>query len=156
PNVYKLASPPMSQSDSSPWWRYDPPPKYYDWQLAQAQLKTFMCPSDPDIGRDPSMSSDEAGNPSGIGASMNCGAIPSDSGNAGYIVLDYFPPSGGLYYPKGHTNYAGVAGALGAAREVTGADPATCPGDFPSTGGVNLKQYEGIFTNRSANKIGSI
>jgi prepilin-type processing-associated H-X9-DG protein len=45
---------------------------------------------------------------------------------------------------------------LGAARDVSNADSATCPADFPSTGGVNLKLYEGIFTNRSGNKLGAI
>src|SRR5207248_4771171 len=47
-------------------------------------------------------------------------------------------------------------GALGSAREVSSADPNTCPGDFPATGGLNLQRYEGIFTNRSATKIGAI
>jgi prepilin-type N-terminal cleavage/methylation domain-containing protein/prepilin-type processing-associated H-X9-DG protein len=156
PNVYKLANPPMSQPDSSPWWYYDPPPTYYDWYLAQAQIKTFMCPSDPTIANDPSPSSAESSSPSGVGITMRCGAVMNDPSNAAYILLEYFPPTNGLYVPKGHTNYVGVAGALGAAREVTSADAATCPGDFPSTGGVNLKLYEGIFTNRSANKIGAI
>src|SRR5262249_10033591 len=56
-NVYTLPG-------SAPWWTYDPPPKYFDWQLAQAQIKTFMCPSD-DITGDPSPSTDSA---SGVGA----------------------------------------------------------------------------------------
>lgn len=138
---------------STPWWDYDPPPKYFDWQLAQAQIKVFMCPSD-DISGDPTPSSSD---PSGIGASMRCGAVKTDTDNAAYAVLAYFPRTlTGQYLPKGHTNYAGVAGALGAAKEVTNADVNTCPGDFPSTGGVNLKLYEGIFTNRSANKLGAI
>jgi prepilin-type processing-associated H-X9-DG protein len=72
-------------------------------------------------------------------------------------VLNIFPRTpAGLYLPKGHTNYAGVAGALGAAREVSNADTSTCPGDFPSTGGVNLQLYEGLFTNRSANKLSAV
>jgi prepilin-type N-terminal cleavage/methylation domain-containing protein/prepilin-type processing-associated H-X9-DG protein len=151
-NVYTLARPPMSQPDSSPWFNFDPPPKYFDWQLAQAQIKSFMCPSD-SVSDDPSPSSG-----SGIGASMMCGAIQSDDQNRAYAVVWYFPRDAttGLFLPKGHSNYAGVAGALGAAREVSKADAATCPGDFPSTGGVNLGQYEGIFTNRSANKLGAI
>ena len=142
---------------SDPW--FDDQNKLYqanDWQFAQAQIRSFMCPSD-NISDDPSHSSDEGSAPSGVGASMICGAVTADPNNRAYIVVSYFPPSlAGLYLPKGHTNYVGVAGALGAAREVTNADAATCPGDFPSTGGVNLQRYEGIFTNRSANKLGSI
>jgi prepilin-type N-terminal cleavage/methylation domain-containing protein/prepilin-type processing-associated H-X9-DG protein len=142
---------------SDPW--YDNQNALYqanDWQMAQAQIKSFMCPSD-SVSDDPVRSSDEADNPSGVGASMICGAITRDPTNRIYIVLSYFPrTAAGLYLPKGHTNYTGVAGALGAAREVANADSATCPTDFPTTGGVNLQQYEGIFTNRSANKLGSI
>jgi prepilin-type N-terminal cleavage/methylation domain-containing protein/prepilin-type processing-associated H-X9-DG protein len=151
-NVYTLATPPMSKPDSSPWWKYDPPPKYYDWQMAQADIKVFKCPSD-NVTQDPA-----AGSGSGIGATMICGAVDSDPKNRAFVIVAYFLQDSlsGLFLPKGHSNYAGVAGALGSAKEVTSADAATCPADFPSTGGVNLAQYEGIFTNRSATKVGAI
>jgi prepilin-type N-terminal cleavage/methylation domain-containing protein/prepilin-type processing-associated H-X9-DG protein len=154
-NVYALASPPMSRPDSSPWWLYDPPPKYYDWQMAQAQIKVFTCPSDT-VSDDPVK--DSSGDLSGVIASTICGARKSDPNNRIYISFRCFPQNAlsGLWLPKGHSNYAGVAGALGAAREVTSADPSTCPGDFPSTGGVDLRRYEGLFTNRSANKLGAV
>jgi len=105
------------------------------------------------VWKDPAPTSD-----SGIGISMMAGSIDSDPQNNVYIILAYFPQDvlSGVFVPKGHSNYAGVAGALGAAREVSAADPNTCPGDFPTTGGVNLKQYEGLFTNRSANKLGAV
>jgi prepilin-type processing-associated H-X9-DG protein len=138
---------------SDPW--YDNQNKVYqanDWQMAQAQIKSFTCPSDT-VSDDPS-----PGSGSGVGISMVCGAIGSDPQNRAYAVVWYIPQdtNTGLFLPKGHSNYAGVAGALGSAKEVTSADAATCPGDFPSTGGVNLKLYEGIFTNRSTNKLGAI
>src|SRR5207244_12294454 len=57
---------------------------------------------------------------------------------------------------QGHSDDSGVAGDLGTAVEVTTADAATCPSDFPTTGGVNLAKYEGLFTNRSANKLGAV
>src|SRR5579871_1682181 len=155
-NVYTLANPPMSQSDSSAWYKYDPPPKYYDWQMAQAQLKVFTCPSD-NVSDDPASTGVA---PNGIGISMWGGIGTSDPAGV-TIVVWYFPgpaqdPTSTGYFPKGHTNYVGVAGALGSAPWVAASDPNTCPADFPSTGGVNLKQYEGIFTNRSNNKVGSI
>jgi prepilin-type N-terminal cleavage/methylation domain-containing protein/prepilin-type processing-associated H-X9-DG protein len=151
-NVFTLAKPAMSQPDSSAFYLYVQP-KYQDWAMSFAQLRTFMCPSD-NVDQDPPA----VGNKGGIGFSAWAGAIGSDASNPAYIVLWYFeaPPVNPQAVPKGHTNYAGVAGALGAAREVSKADPATCPADFPSTGGVNLAAYEGIFTNRSATKIGAI
>jgi prepilin-type N-terminal cleavage/methylation domain-containing protein/prepilin-type processing-associated H-X9-DG protein len=158
PNVYTLATPPMSRPDSSSWWHYDPPPKYYDWQMAQTQIKLFTCPSDT-VSDDPV--EDSSGGVSGIGSTMICGAITTDPNNRVYIVVGHFPKGYGNdpsrpWLPKGHSNYAGVAGALGAAKEVSAADTSTCPGDFPSTGGVNLQRYEGLFTNRSANKLGAV
>jgi len=153
-NVNTLATPPMSRRDSSPWWQYDPPPKYYDWQMAQSQIKVFTCPSDT-VSDDPVQ--DSSGALSGVVAFMTCGARKSDPGNRVYFSFASFPQDvSGLWLPKGHSNYAGVAGALGAAREVASADRSTCPGDFPATGGVNLQRYEGLFTNRSANKLGAV
>src|SRR5579871_900965 len=145
-NVYTLPA-------SEPW--YDGSNRTYvanDWQMAQAQIKVFTCPSD-NISQDPA-----PGAQNGIGLTMICGAVKSDPNNRAYIIVWYEPqdPFSGLFLPKGHSNYAGVAGALGAAKEVTNADAASCAGDFPSTGGVNLQRYEGIFTNRSANKVGAI
>lgn len=126
----------------------------YDWTMAQAQLRVFMCPSDNGIVNDPT----NIQGSSGIGFSLFSGPVKSDPQNPVYMIIWYFPgpPVNPGFSPKGHTNYAGVAGALGAARDVSSADPSTCPADFPSTGGVNLKQYEGIFTNRSGNKLGAI
>jgi prepilin-type N-terminal cleavage/methylation domain-containing protein/prepilin-type processing-associated H-X9-DG protein len=139
-NVFRLPG-------SAPWWSYAA-----DWQLAQADIRVFKCPSD-NVEQDPVVSSS-----SGVGVNMRCGAVQSDPQNRAYAVLGVFleDPNNGLFLPRGHSNYAGVAGALGAAREVTRADVATCPGDFPSTGGVNLQLYEGLFTNRSANKLGAV
>jgi prepilin-type N-terminal cleavage/methylation domain-containing protein/prepilin-type processing-associated H-X9-DG protein len=157
PNVYTLKVKPQTVNppvgDSSPFYAFlgtqaDP---LWDWTLSFSQLKVFMCPSD-NIAEDP-----PSGSGGGIGFSAWGGITGTDS--IGYTwVYWYFeenltPPP---FVPQGHSNYAGVAGALGAAREVAKADPNTCPGDFPSTGGVNLAAYEGIFTNRSANKVGSI
>jgi prepilin-type N-terminal cleavage/methylation domain-containing protein/prepilin-type processing-associated H-X9-DG protein len=131
----------------------------YDWVMAQAQIRTFMCPSDPGVADDPVSILDSSGNnTSGIGFSVFFGpatGMPLDQGVS--AVMPYFagPPQNPAFAPKGHSNYAGVAGALGSAREVAAVDVNTCAGDFPS-GGVNLKQYEGLFTNRSANKLGAV
>src|SRR5205823_10300431 len=116
-------------------------------QMAQAQLRTFQCPSDNAIAQDPVGTGNA---PNGMAISMWGGAAGSDAPGAS-IVVWYFPgpaqdPTASGYFPKGHTNYTGVAGALASAPWVTAADTATCPSDFPSTGGVNLKQYEGLFT----------
>jgi prepilin-type N-terminal cleavage/methylation domain-containing protein/prepilin-type processing-associated H-X9-DG protein len=151
--------------DSTPWWQYDTPaPKDgrlgLDWQMAQAEIKTFLCPTDT-AGQNP------APFPSaGIANSMTAGPNehPEDPNDRVYVWLSYFGKNDfgdGQFYPKGHSNYAGVAGALGAARDVanTDVDPDsgqvnTCPDAAPR--GINLQLYEGIFTNRSANKLGAI
>jgi prepilin-type N-terminal cleavage/methylation domain-containing protein/prepilin-type processing-associated H-X9-DG protein len=161
-NMIKLATPPMSQPDSSPWWDYTEP-RYVDWVMAQAQIKVFTCPSDT-VLENPARSSGGLDNPSGIGASMTCGPNmhPEDPNDRIWIWLLYFPPRpGGQYLPTGHSNYAGVAGALGGAKEVASSDTDlttntvnSCPDAGP--GGINLQQYEGVFTNRSANKLSGI
>jgi prepilin-type N-terminal cleavage/methylation domain-containing protein/prepilin-type processing-associated H-X9-DG protein len=130
-----------------------------DWDLAASQIRTFMCPSDPTVGDDPAGTGVA---PNGVGFSTWGGPNGSaDPASGVSITVWYFPgpvqdATSTGYHPKGHTNYTGVAGALGSAAWVASADPNTCPGDFPSTGGVNLKLYEGIFTNRSSTKVGSI
>jgi prepilin-type N-terminal cleavage/methylation domain-containing protein/prepilin-type processing-associated H-X9-DG protein len=126
----------------------------YDWTMAQAQLRVFMCPSDNAIANDPT----NIQGSSGIGFSFFSGPVKDHPNDAFYATIWVFPgpPDNPSFAPKGHSNYAGVAGALGSAKDVASADPASCPADFPSTGGVNLKQYEGIFTNRSGNKMGAI
>lgn len=165
PNMYKLP-------DSIPWWRYDTPPPPddptaggpgrlgLDWQMAQVGLKVFQCPSD-NIDKDP------VPFPSaGIGITMTAGpnTKPDDPDNRVYIWLAYFAKTDfpdGIFRPKGHSNYAGVAGALGGAKDVSAhdVDPDsgevnTCPDYSPR--GINLQQYEGIFTNRSNHKLGNI
>jgi prepilin-type processing-associated H-X9-DG protein len=128
--------------------------------MAQATLKQFLCPSD-------NATDDPAPFPSaGIGISMAAGPDkhPDDPNDRVYIWLEYFAKTDfpdGIFRPKGHSNYAGVAGALGGARDVASHDinpddgtVNTCPDYAPL--GINLQQYEGIFTNRSANKLGSI
>jgi prepilin-type N-terminal cleavage/methylation domain-containing protein/prepilin-type processing-associated H-X9-DG protein len=164
-NTYKLP-------DSIPWWRYDTPPPAsdptaggagrlgLDWQMAQAQIRTFMCPSD-NVAENP------APFPSaGIGITMTAGpnTAPQDPSTRVYIWLAYFAKTDfpdGQFRPTGHSNYAGVAGALGAAKDVANSDVDpdsgtvnSCPDAGPL--GINLQRYEGIFTNRSGNKLGAI
>jgi prepilin-type N-terminal cleavage/methylation domain-containing protein/prepilin-type processing-associated H-X9-DG protein len=157
PNVYQLkvtagtVNPPVG--DSTAFYNFQGTlANPLDWDLAQAQLKVFMCPSD-NIADNPAA----VGGSGGIGFSAWGGITGTDPLGVTWVYW-YFegPPVNPQFVPEGHSNYAGVAGALGAAREVSKADPNTCPGDFPTTGGVNLAAYEGIFTNRSANKLGSI
>jgi prepilin-type processing-associated H-X9-DG protein len=89
---------------------------------------------------------------------------PQDPSTRVYIWLEYFANTDfpdGVFRPKGHSNYAGVAGALGGAKDVASTDQDPDSGEVnscPDAGrsGINLQLYEGLFTNRSANKIGSI
>jgi prepilin-type N-terminal cleavage/methylation domain-containing protein/prepilin-type processing-associated H-X9-DG protein len=159
PNVYTLnvkpgtVNPPVG--DSTAFYNFQETsdqPYLHDWDLSFSQLKVFMCPSD-NIADDPIA----VGSSGGIGFAAFGGITGSDPLGVTWVYW-YFegPPINPQFVPKGHSNYAGVAGALGAAREVSKADPNTCPGDFPSTGGVNLAAYEGMFTNRSANKLSAI
>jgi prepilin-type N-terminal cleavage/methylation domain-containing protein/prepilin-type processing-associated H-X9-DG protein len=133
----------------------------YDWTMAQAQIRVFMCPSDPTIADDPTNIRNSDGSPnSGIGFSVWGGktAMGTSPDPLGVTTLMWYfpgPPENTTMAPKGHSNYAGVAGALGSAREVASADPNTCPDDFGGKG-VNLALYEGLFTNRSTNKLGAV
>jgi prepilin-type processing-associated H-X9-DG protein len=102
----------------------------------------------------------------GIGITMTAGGNnnPTDPEDRVYIWLALFGQTDfpdKVFRPMGHSNYAGVAGALGGAKDVSphDVDPDsgtvnTCPDASPR--GINLQAYEGIFTNRSATKIGSI
>jgi prepilin-type N-terminal cleavage/methylation domain-containing protein/prepilin-type processing-associated H-X9-DG protein len=154
--VYKLP-------DSIGWWRYQnplpmPDPQCgpgklgNDWQMAQARIKTFLCPSDNMADEDVTYEAGAGGVAITIMAGTNPTGVPPDTPGQ-TIWLGYFaPPSTQL--PAGRTNYLGVAGALGAASDVAKVDPNTCP-DLPG-GGVDLTQYEGIFTNRTIQKVGVI
>jgi prepilin-type N-terminal cleavage/methylation domain-containing protein/prepilin-type processing-associated H-X9-DG protein len=141
-----------------PWWGYnDPAPGSVDncgsgklgldWNMAQARIKILECPSD--NVSDPVSISGGLMPTGGVAASMVAGPDRGQTGtdSARFIWLLVF---NGSQLPSGRTNYVGVAGALGAASDVTTNDTASCAQP------VNLKTYEGIFTNRSKTRLTDI
>jgi prepilin-type N-terminal cleavage/methylation domain-containing protein len=115
---------------TSGWWTRNP-----DWSLAFSKIKTFQCPSN-DVA-----TATATVNGAGCAYGVNT-PHPSNAITIGYFV-------GGNQYDLGTTNYTGVAGSLGKSSEVVSSDPVSGPG-------ANLKQYEGIFYNRSRTAIPSI
>ncbi|MCU0706426.1 MAG: DUF1559 domain-containing protein, partial [Fimbriiglobus sp.] len=113
------------------WFSVNP-----DWSLAFTKIKTFSCPSDP-----VATASQTSLGPTATSAMPN-----PDNGGTGAILWIWNTNTIDL----GKTNYTGVAGAIGAAGEVTNT---SSPFDGP---GVNLGRYEGIMFNRSKVSIVSI
>jgi prepilin-type N-terminal cleavage/methylation domain-containing protein/prepilin-type processing-associated H-X9-DG protein len=148
-----------SVADPVSWWRIDTPdpgPDKYgnpsrvgpDWQLAQAQIKLFKCPSD---NVDDSIAA-VPGKSGGVGVTVVAGASASELSKGLQFIslhtLNSQPETSQL--PAGRTNYVGVAGALGAASDVTAADTASCAQP------ANLKNYEGVFANRTKTRLTDI
>jgi prepilin-type N-terminal cleavage/methylation domain-containing protein len=128
-NIYRQLRVMNDSSYTGTWYGTNP-----DWTLAHTQVKTFLCPSDP--------------NPPGGGLSSGAGAFlhtysPDNNSVAYGAVFYYFPGENTL----GKTNYLGVAGALGAGAITSS------PTDGP---GANLAIYQGIFTNNSKTKLETI
>jgi prepilin-type N-terminal cleavage/methylation domain-containing protein len=130
-NIYKQMRTMNDQSYLGAWWGTNP-----DWTMAHTEIKSFQCPSDPDAPKSKASAAlIHTYDPTGAG-----------SGNAAYgAVIYYFTNDDGSDYTQlGKTNYIGVAGALGK----------NCTTSSPSDGpGANLALYEGVFTNRSNNKV---
>lgn len=125
-----IISPNLNPNAPTQWWAVNP-----DWSLAFSKIKGFRCPSDP-VER--------------AGGTVNGAMIaigPAPPYPTGAITGGYF--TNGNTLDLGLTNYAGVAGALGSAREVLTNSPFDGPG-------ANLAIYEGILFNRSKTKIVSI
>jgi prepilin-type N-terminal cleavage/methylation domain-containing protein/prepilin-type processing-associated H-X9-DG protein len=158
-NIYKQLKVNFDPNLPNPQSKSDPPEKKYEWgwfdlndpakatkclpakvgldrQMAEAQIKMFLCPSD-NANETPTK---------GVGGTMMAGPA-SGFGPGNSIWLGYFSGNS----PQGRTNYAGVAGALGAAADVVAADTASC-----ASPGANLKIYEGVFTNRSRTRLTDI
>jgi prepilin-type N-terminal cleavage/methylation domain-containing protein/prepilin-type processing-associated H-X9-DG protein len=107
-----------------------------DWTIAaQTQIKMFKCPSD-------NVDENLVTNGNGHGV-----AILQHHFDVWAIIYTFSPPNDQL--PAGRSNYAGCAGACG--KDASKADPNSCDG-----AGADLTKYEGIFTNRSRNSLGSI
>lgn len=98
-----------------------------DWTLAQTKIKMFLCPSDNASDSDPT-------NNTGVGIATHA---YSNTAWIGYLP----PPNSAL--PAGRTNYTGIQGSCG--RNATMQDPVS--------GNQNLKQYEGLLTNRSTTRL---
>jgi prepilin-type N-terminal cleavage/methylation domain-containing protein len=103
-----------------------------DWDIAQVQPKTYLCPSD-NATADPTV---------GIMALVQQ-APPN------YAIGFYF--GGPPFVPTGRTNYAGVAGSGGICG--TTADTRECDA---SGNPFNLNKYVGVFTNRSRTRLTDI
>jgi prepilin-type processing-associated H-X9-DG protein len=130
-NIYKqlkenfdLTYPNGGQADSA-YWRGT----YlnYDWQMAQAKLKVFKCPSE-DV---------DAPVDKGVAACMH---LYQNSAT----IIYFSPPNTEL--PSGRTNYSGVGGACG--NYPTNMDMAS--------GNTDLTPYVGIFGNRSRTSLAVI
>jgi prepilin-type processing-associated H-X9-DG protein/prepilin-type N-terminal cleavage/methylation domain-containing protein len=121
-----------------PWrayWTFGGPLE--DWNMANAQVKTFKCPSSDNLDVD-------------TGTGIACASHDYYDPSAGVYftsILRFTSPPDAVQRPKGRTNYAGVAGANGrGAGNVP--DAAAC--------GEVIGRYEGIFTNRSENSMASV
>ncbi len=106
-----------------------------DRNLANTRIELFLCPSD------------TAAEPVDKGVVV----MFHTYGHEGYPFIAPPPAPFNPYgvdnqYPRGRTNYAGVAGAWG--RDAATADP--------TSGGTNLALYEGLFGNRSENSLAVI
>ncbi len=123
------------------WWQIP-----NDFTLACNRIKMLECPSD-----EIETTADLRANSSGqIGpvviVHVNYPAGPAQN----FVVWGWLlPGASGAQPPCGKTNYAGVAGALGKQGEVHTASPSDGPG-------VDIGQYEGIFTNRSKTTLESV
>ncbi len=129
--------PPGTPSNAQPWWTYGAPPlpppvPPQDFQMAQAQVKSFKCPSD-NVDEDTS---------SGVAVMMT-----HSRQFAGIVFITN--PRG---YPAGRTNYAFCAGSNG--NDASSADTAVAPA--PTSPGPNLRVFEGLFTNRKENRIAAV
>ncbi len=110
---------------------YQDPDRY----LANFRIKTFLCPSDN----------------AEVVVSNSVVAIIHMYGDQARLYGNPPPPPFNIWgldnqYPAGRTNYLGVAGAFG--NDATTSDP--------SSGGANLAKYEGIFFNRSENRLSDV
>jgi prepilin-type N-terminal cleavage/methylation domain-containing protein len=121
------------------WWSNKPPTNAndMDWTLAQTKIKLFTCPSD-------NVNTEQVQD------------VPGSPGFHGTLILTHTWDNSITYgwfgppydnSPEGRTNYLGVNGANG--KDASTADSASS--------GTNLRQYEGIFTNRTkVNKLSTI
>jgi prepilin-type N-terminal cleavage/methylation domain-containing protein/prepilin-type processing-associated H-X9-DG protein len=140
-NVYKLLKVNWDSnflSGGSPncaYWHLTP-----DWSMAQTQIKMFKCPSD---NVDENLVANGSG---GHGV-----AILQHHWDIWAIIYIFNPPNDQL--PAGRSNYAGCAGACG--KDASKNDKGNTCSDG-NTDGADLSKYEGIFTNRSRNSLGSI
>jgi prepilin-type N-terminal cleavage/methylation domain-containing protein len=118
----------------APWWFFGgnpPPAPLADWDMAQYQPKVFLCPSDNMADVTPSN-----------------GVIILMTTFDNYVEYGWF---GAPFnnQPTGRTNYLPCSGANGA----FGGAPFHSD---PATGGTDLSQYVGIFTDRSKTKLTQI
>jgi prepilin-type N-terminal cleavage/methylation domain-containing protein/prepilin-type processing-associated H-X9-DG protein len=129
---------PTAAMPSLSWWNNSSPPlaNPADWEMSQAQIKLYTCPSDNINQDDPN---------TGVAITLTSYGLT--------MWLGYFGPPF-TTYPQGRTNYLGVAGALGTTTDIVTVDPNSDPGN--PAGGANLKKYAGIFGDRSRNALGRI
>ncbi len=145
-NVYRLIDPalntPVGRMDDAtntnpamPYWFDNPYPPTVMYTAGRTKIKTFMCPSAPDI--EPENNAFGRGQAGGfvIGGPMSRNIAPNTVLTTGFWYEDYNTVE--TLMPLAPTNYLGCAG-LGR-------------GNHPT-----WSRYEGIFVNRNPKKLGAL
>ncbi len=147
-NIYKQVNPDSLRPNfpQSFFWWDDPRPAPdgsglpYNFYLSNSRMKMFECPSDT-VTQDPATGC-------GIGLIQYPGVAYPTPG-AQFVSIAYFLPPFNTY-PKGRTNYVGVAGANG---ELAGFSTS----DRDLTGNpIDLRRFVGIFGTRTLTTLGQL
>lgn len=123
-----------------PWFLATP--SNPNFAVAQAKIKTFLCPSDT-----------QGDAQVAVGVSFH---VYNNTSSTGYsIAANAFPLSASPAIPNlGRSNYAGVAGAAG--RGTNAASPFFNPPFQPTALPYSWNTFEGILTNRSSVTLGQL
>ncbi|MFO0810084.1 MAG: DUF1559 domain-containing protein [Gemmataceae bacterium] len=122
------------------WWQLT-----NDFNLSRTRIKMFECPSD-EIESADQLTANASGQ---VGPAIIVHVAYPAGPAQNACTWGWLTNASGNPVLCGKTNYAGVAGALGKNGEVHTASPTDGPG-------VDLNQYEGIFTNRSKTSLESL
>jgi prepilin-type N-terminal cleavage/methylation domain-containing protein/prepilin-type processing-associated H-X9-DG protein len=148
-NIYKQLVIKWNPKETGCKWWLDPTKPCADtpanrgginWTMAHSRIKTFLCPSDDAYATTTRVAVGEH--------FYNHSTCPNSSGDSpplcGYTISFKNDDPGDI--PNlGRTNYAGVGG-MWAKGDYT----------FPAPINLSVGQFEGVFTNRSANALGRL
>jgi prepilin-type N-terminal cleavage/methylation domain-containing protein/prepilin-type processing-associated H-X9-DG protein len=118
----------LPHNNRNAYWDNNP-----DWQMAQTQIKTFLCPSD---------NVTEPLTPFSAGWGVCINMHLYDNQAQTYT----FTSTASKQLPEGRTNYTGVGGACGIHAST----------NDPRCGGADLSRYDGIFVNRVTRDLSKI